>query len=335
MFLRRIVHIRKIELLPPAVAAAFLVVAIAADTDLHPEEKALNFLIREVPAWRRENGCFSCHNNGDAARALYVASRKGFIIPAVALAETTAWLKNPDRWDDNKGDPASSDKQLADVQFGAALLAAVESAHISDRNPLAQAARRIVAGQSSDGSWPIDAGSGLGSPATYGAALATQFALRTLRSADLAETRQSERRAERFLLEAPVNNTPSASALLLAFSSATDDADKKRKRDECLEYLISSQTSDGGWGPYRASPPEAFDTALALVALSFIEKTSDMDIEKRVDMERMIRRGRQYLIAQQRADGSWIETTRPSGGESYAQRLSTTGWATIALLETK
>lgn len=323
MFPRRIVHIRKIGLL---LTAAFLAAGFADEAYLRPEEKALNFLIREVPAWRKENGCFSCHNNGDAARALYLASRKGFDIPAVALAETTVWLKSPDRWEDNKGDPASSDKQLADVQFGAALLAAVESAHVSDRHPLSQAARRIVAAQSSDGSWQIDAVSGPGSPATYGVALATHMALRTLRSADLAETRESERRAKRWLLAASVNNTPSASALLLAFSSAVDSAEK-RKSDECLEYLISSQTSDGGWGPYRASPPEAFDTALALVALS--------SLEKRSDMERIIRRGRQYLIAQQRADGSWIETTRPSGGESYAQRLSTVGWATIALLETK
>ena len=34
-----------------------------------PEAKALTFLAREVPAWKQHNGCFSCHNNGDAARA--------------------------------------------------------------------------------------------------------------------------------------------------------------------------------------------------------------------------------------------------------------------------
>jgi hypothetical protein len=39
-----------------------------------------------------------------------------------------------------------------------------------------------------------------------------------------------------------------------------------------------------------------------------------------------------YLIDQQQADGSWAETTRPSGGESYAQRISTTAWALLALL---
>jgi hypothetical protein len=53
------------------------------------------------------------------------------------------------------------------------------------------------------------------------------------------------------------------------------------------------------------------------------------------EVRRMIVRGREYLIAQQQRDGGWIETTRPPGGESHAQRISTSGWATLALLATR
>jgi len=49
----------------------------------------------------------------------------------------------------------------------------------------------------------------------------------------------------------------------------------------------------------------------------------------------MIRRGRLYLAQAQLLDGSWPETTRPSGEESYAQRISTSSWATLALLNTQ
>ena len=49
----------------------------------------------------------------------------------------------------------------------------------------------------------------------------------------------------------------------------------------------------------------------------------------------MARRGRDFLIASQQPDGSWIETTRPSGAESYAPHLSRAGWATLALLVTR
>src|SRR6185436_19333086 len=50
------------------------------------ESRAVEFLKREVPAWSRDNGCFSCHNNGDAARALYAASKKGYHVPHEVLA---------------------------------------------------------------------------------------------------------------------------------------------------------------------------------------------------------------------------------------------------------
>jgi hypothetical protein len=69
-----------------------------------------------------------------------------------------------------------------------------------------------------------------------------------------------------------------------------------------------------------------FDTAVVLLALSRQTPTDET--------RAWLRRGRAYLIAAQRADGSWPETTRPSGADSYAQRLSTAGWATLALLDT-
>ena len=82
-----------------------------------PEGRALAFLSREVPRWSRENHCFSCHNNGDAARALYAGDPMGLASSKEALADTTCWLTQPDRWDHNGGDGPFSDKRLARVQF--------------------------------------------------------------------------------------------------------------------------------------------------------------------------------------------------------------------------
>ena len=50
------------------------------------EERALEFLSKEVPRWRIENGCYSCHNNGDAARALFTAVRMKIAVDAAALS---------------------------------------------------------------------------------------------------------------------------------------------------------------------------------------------------------------------------------------------------------
>ena len=68
--------------------------------------------------------------------------------------------------------------------------------------------------------------------------------------------------------------------------------------------------------------------------------TSDLVFGKQVRIEgketdrygRLVARGRQYLLETQLDDGSWPETTRPAGQISYAQYISTTGWALLALL---
>jgi hypothetical protein len=114
------------------------------DSSVTAEAKTIDILKREVPAWSRDNGCFSCHNNGDAARALYAASQKGYRIPPSALADTTEWVAHPARWEHNKGDPGFSDQRLADMQFAAALAAAVESGAVKDHHAM-RAARSPTA----------------------------------------------------------------------------------------------------------------------------------------------------------------------------------------------
>jgi hypothetical protein len=49
----------------------------------------------------------------------------------------------------------------------------------------------------------------------------------------------------------------------------------------------------------------------------------------------MVAGGRAFLLEAQLGDGSWVETTRPAGQQSYAQYISTTAWATLALLATR
>src|SRR5579885_2425391 len=92
-----------------------------------PEERALAWLAREVPAWAAQNRCYSCHHNGDGARALYRARRLGLDVPARALDDTTRWLLRPEGWDKNGGEGPFSDKKLARLQFAASLVAADEA----------------------------------------------------------------------------------------------------------------------------------------------------------------------------------------------------------------
>src|SRR5690349_19573118 len=78
-----------------------------------PEVRAVAYLAGEVPRWSRANHCYSCHNNGDAARALYQAARAGIPVRAGVMTDTTTWLSRPALWDHNGGDGPFSDKRLA------------------------------------------------------------------------------------------------------------------------------------------------------------------------------------------------------------------------------
>jgi len=308
-------------LLPLALAAA------AGPAGPSPESRALAYLAREVPRWARENRCYSCHNNGDAARALYDAARRSGAAPPAAVADTTRWLARPEGWDRNGGGGPFADERLARVQFASALAAAVTSGAVKDRAPLVEAARRLAGDQEADGSWPVDEGAGaVGSPAAYGRALATLAARDALRAADPARFRAAIGRADRWLSARPLNSVLDAAVALLA-SAGGSDAPPAASRTRALDRLLAAQSGDGGWGPFADTPTEPFDTALALLALATLDPTPPI--------RSALRRGRSALIAEQDADGGWPETTRPAGGRSYAQRLSTTGWATLALLATR
>lgn len=311
-------------------AATFLILMSAGARATEPsgpsaEEKAIAFLAREVPRWERENRCHSCHNNGDAFRALSRAAGLSRGTDRRATAETVRWLRNPEGWERNGGEGPFNDRRLARLQFTLALGASVEAGWVTDRAPLIRAAERLAGDQGTDGAWPIE-GETIGSPASYGRPLATVLARRLLRDVDAARFREPIARADRWLLGLKAVTIPAAAAVLMRGGPGGDPAwDAARGR--ALALLRSGQSSDGGWGPYRSAPPEVFDTALALLALARGRDEPGVG--------EMIRRGRSFLVAAQRPDGDWPETTRPTGGESYAQRISTAGWATLALLETK
>jgi Prenyltransferase and squalene oxidase repeat len=304
------------------------------------EARVVEFLQHEVPAWSRENGCYSCHNNGDAARALYAALRKGYHISEPALADTSAWVSSPAKWDGNQGDPGFSDKRLADVQFAASLAAAIESRAVNAPNAIKAAAIKVANAQAEDGSWPIDMANPVGSPATYGTTLATYMAWELLKRSAAPEVSVVRQKAENRLSATKPNTVSNAAVLLLFHGSHRGNemgeaGNTQRHRapshvvgyEASLDFLRRAQTGDGGWGPYADSPPEAFDTALALLALA--------ELRAETGVPRMIQRGRAFLTATQLPDGSWPATTRPSGGQSYAQQMSTTGWVTLALLATR
>ncbi len=300
--------------------------ADAPNEPASPEERAVAFLCREVPRWSRENHCFSCHNNADAAQALFQAARAGYRVPQVVLADTRRWLQEPKDWDHNGGEGPFSDKRLAHVAFSAALTTAVSTGWLKDRTALNHAAERLAGEQSADGSWALEGDDTESSPAAYGRLLATFLARQTLVEADRMRFRAAIDRADVWVAGREIRSLADASVSMMILAQAKRAGAGEKRRQACIDLLRRARTDEGGWGPRPGAPAEPFDTALAILALSCADETPEV--------RDFLIRGRAYLVAEQRDDGSWVETTRPPGGVSYAQRIATTGWATRALLAT-
>jgi len=290
-----------------------------------PEARALAYLAEEVPRWPRENGCFSCHNNGDAARALLAARARGLRAHDDALASTLAWLRAPEAWDDAPGDERFQDRRLATLQFAAALAAADDAGFDVPRASIAAAARAIAAEQHDDGSWRVEPEGSVGSPISWGAIRTTHVARTLLRRAALPETERAAQRAGAWLAGRAARSVVEAASLVLALEGQ-EDRESIAARKSALAVIASGAHRDGGWGPFATSPREVFDTALVLLALAPRAETPEW--------KDLLRRGRAFLVATQEPAGGWPETTRPAGGTSYAQHISTSAWATLALLAT-
>lgn len=286
--------------------------------------QAVDFLAREVPAWPEHNGCYSCHNNGDGARALYLAADR-FDLPKSALAGTSKWLRQPAKWT-AYGDKAEfSDDRLATLQFAVALATARQTGHAHSGDALKDAARRLADYQRDDGSFAAQDNSLIGSPVTYGPYLSTHLARQVFQQTDATAFAPQIARATRWLQESQPKSIFDSAAVLWAVADAPEGSPGARQRTQCLQRVTAAQGTDGGWGPYANSSPEVFDTAVALLAL--------MSLPGEPQRRAAVDRGVAFLTKQQLADGRWPGTTRPPDGGSYAQQISTAAWAALALLE--
>jgi hypothetical protein len=296
-----------------------------------PVEKGVAYLVAEVPRWRAEHPCYSCHNNGDGVRALITAAGRGHDV-GTSIDDTLAWLATPERWDANAQRGGSDDLPLGRIQF-ASTLSQMVAWDRAPLEPLSRAAAMLISDQQPDGSFRPNDTQTIGGPTAYGPALATTLAHRVLAQARIPEAREPAARARNWMRTTPVETVLDASSILIGLER-DGDAEAGARREACLVLLKKSQGPDGGWGPYATSQSDVFDTALALMALIMVRNVEQLhDTVYTVrELDAAIAASRRFLTAAQTAEGSWPETTRPANGESYAQRISTTAWALQALM---
>jgi hypothetical protein len=307
-----------------------LLIASAMQFPLHAQteldlaiQRSVRFLTTEVPGWMAENKCASCHNQGDGARALLATHRSGSIVEPRVLESTFRWLETPDNWEKNRGLPEASDQQLANLQFAATLASAHQVQPERFKTAIEAASKLLIAQQSDDGAWRIEDLSTFASPITQGPILLTGQAARVLRLSQAPISQAALARATAWLERQEPRNTYEISSHILASIWLDDDRNQLALRG--LSKLAAAQADGGGWGPHANAPAEIYDTSLAIIALASTRPLTSK-------IKDVLSRGAEHLLRVQNADGSWNATTRPPGTESYAHCVSTTAWATQALL---
>ena len=140
-----------------------------------------------------------------------------------------------------------------------------------------------------------------------------------------------KRAAEWLVTQTPTTNEGRVFQLLGFDCGEVDEAIRRRSATS----LVAQQRTDGGWAQLPTLPSDAYATGQALVALA---KTGMLQVTDPV-----YRRGVQYLMKTQFADGSWYVRTRaipiqphfesgfPYGRDQFISAAAT-NWATMALL---
>jgi squalene cyclase len=146
-----------------------------------------------------------------------------------------------------------------------------------------------------------------------------------------AELEERVRRARAWLLQAQPEETEEKSFRLLGL--AWSKADRRAIR-KAADDLLRDQRGDGGWGQLATLPSDAYATGQALWAL---HEGLGLDVGSTA-----YRRGVDYLLRTQLADGSWFVQTRsfplqpyfgtdfPHGRSQFIS-VSATSWASMAL----
>ena len=147
---------------------------------------------------------------------------------------------------------------------------------------------------------------------------------------DRASARSLEHASD-WLARARPEDTQDQAFHALALSWVAPRSDRART---AARSLITSQRSDGGWSQLPAMPSDAYATGLALYALHAAGKMPAADP--------VYRKGVDYLLRTQAADGTWhvksraiwlqpyFESGFPYGQDQFISAAAT-AWAAMAL----
>lgn len=313
-------------------SAGYAPVSLSENRDLFASiDKSLPMLQKAGAPVFKQRGCVSCHNNMLPAMAAGLARTQGHRIDEKAMEfehKTILSLIKPAReMLIENGD------SIPDLQITAPYVLMALSAQDHKPDSLTEAiAHNLANKQNTDGSWTIWAPR---PPIEYGDIQATALSIRGLTLYSI-EARRSEfesriRKAGAWLAKTNPEGASDENWKLLGMFWSKSNPDRVA---QSARQILSHQRPDGGWAQLPGLASDAYATGQSLYALA---------VAGAVDTNGMAwKRGIDYLLKTQQADGTWRVKSRSfpfqpyfeSGfpyGEDQWISIAGSSWATMAL----
>ncbi len=304
-------------------------------------ERAIPYLQTESATWLSTRGCAACHHAGMPFSALGEADRQGYAIDKKYLTDkiesllgskeklmTSRIFPDPAAPPDPRPQGRGLNMGLPFLAVGARSMPSLEE---GQKQSLKLIAEEIVKKQQADGSWEWFAGlrrPPINESQTTDAAWII-MALEAETGADASESQRVALQKAIAWLEAAkpadLHQDKAMKVLLGARSGKPREA-----LQTTIDELLALQRPDGGWSQTVPEPKsDAFATGQTLYALSLAGYTAE---------RAEIKRGIDFLVATQAADGSWpmISRSTPDGSPGSSKLLTpincaSASWATLGL----
>jgi hypothetical protein len=295
-------------------------------------EKGLSLLQKCGPKFFSQSGCVACHQQTVTSLALAAARQRGMQIDESTAREqlkiTALTLRSyRERFLQRVDHPAGSAPSVGYLLLGMA--AENYPADAATDAMIVELAGR----QQLDGSWTAF---GHRPPMEYSRIGATALALRAIQQYGPPGLKdplgRRIERARHWLLESQPQSNAEHAFRLLGLAWAGQEQDQVAAE---VDWLIKSQRAGGGWSQQGSLASDAFATGLTLYALHIGGVPTSHEA---------YRRGVEYLLQTQEADGSWHVATRsfpfqpyfesgfPHGHDQWISAMAT-GLATVALVQ--
>ncbi|MBS1856276.1 MAG: ankyrin repeat domain-containing protein [Acidobacteria bacterium] len=291
--------------------------------------RSIDLLQRASGSFFEGGGCGSCHSANLLSIAVNAAAANGIAVnEAAKQAEIKGAMLALGGFEQpllQRGDPPA-------VEILTYAMLQVASEHTPAGPATDAIVHNLMAQQRQAGNWHV--GGIARPPMMDGDISRTATAIRALALyAPAGRKAEAGRRIERaagWLAAAPVRTTEDLCMQLLGLAWS---GSPRHSRVDGLRKLVSLQRADGGWGQTPDLPADAYATGMALYTLHELGVPAE---------DPAYRRGVQYLLAGQAADGSWrvksrtpkfqpyFDTVFPYGHDQWISAAAT-AWAATAL----